>query len=128
MVEMDNSFNPELLLILPFSWGVAISLGMIETTWIPFIDPGAVIFAPGNIQLTLGRIVAVLSLLAVFVNREVGFRATGFIDAWIVYATLGLILAPPLFPLFADTLAHGPAAFVAFTVQTTGFGIISYMN
>jgi len=124
----DYSFNPEILLIIPFSWGTAVSLGLIDSSIIPIIDAGAVLLTIGNINVTIGRAVSLLSLGIVFFNREVGFTATSFIDAWIVYATVGLVLAPPLFPVFVDTIAATPAAFLAFTVQSIGFGAVSFMN
>lgn len=101
---------------------------MVDLSFIPFIDMGAVLFAPGNIELTIGRIISIASLLGVFFNREVGFRSTSFIDAWIVYVTIGLVLAPPLFPAFQDTLAQQPAAILSFLAQSTGFTIVSYLN
>jgi len=124
----DYSFQPEIVLIIPFSWGTAVSLGLIDSQLIPFVDAAAVLLTAGNIEFTLGRIVSLVTLFIVFAVREVGFRATSFIDAWIVYATVGLILAPPLFPAFSETIAATPAAFLAFTMQGVGFGIISYLN
>ena len=124
----DLSFQREVWLIIPFSIGVAASLGMISTDIVPFIDMGDVLFEFGNIEFTLGRGVAVVCLLAVFFNRDVGFADTSGIDLWIVYATIGLILAPPLFPALEGTLAQQPAAFLAFAVQTTGFTLVSYLN
>jgi hypothetical protein len=52
----------------------------------------------------------------------------GIIEIWIAYATIALIVSPPLLPLFRDTLLAGPAGVVAFIVQTLGFALISYKN
>ncbi|TYT61803.1 hypothetical protein [Natrialba swarupiae] len=118
----------EMLLIIPFSWGAAASLGMIDDNIIWFLDAGSVIFEQGNVELTVGRIVSLASLLFVLVSRDASLSDTRGIDVWIVYATVGLIVAPPLFPAFADTLAHQPAAMISFTVQSTGFLLVSYIN
>ncbi|WP_152415916.1 hypothetical protein [Halovivax asiaticus] len=124
----DMSFQREVWLIIPFSMAVAVSLGMLSTDLVPFIDLGQILFEFGNIEFSLARGIAVACLLAVFVNRDVGFADTSGVDLWIVYATIGLILAPPLFPALQGTLAEAPAAFAAFGVQTTGFTLVSYLN
>ncbi|QGN05842.1 hypothetical protein Hrd1104_00075 [Halorhabdus sp. CBA1104] len=118
----------EMLLIVVFSWGTATSLGIVESTVIPIIDAGDVIWELGNASITLGRLASIGSLLAVFLHRDAPLSDTKGIDLWIVYATIGLVLAPPLFPAFADTLAQMPAALIAFTVQSTGFLLVSYIN
>ncbi|MCW8172804.1 hypothetical protein D8S78_13325 [Natrialba swarupiae] len=87
-----------MLLIIPFSWGAAASLGMIDDNIIWFLDAGSVIFEQGNVELTVGRIVSLASLLFVLVSRDASLSDTRGIDVWIVYATVGLIVAPPLFP------------------------------
>lgn len=127
-MDGDMDWQPEMWLIIPFSFGSAASLGLIDASVLGFIDLESVIWDPGNIELTWGRILAVASLLAVFFNREVGFTTTSFVDAWIVWATIALIVAPPLFPAFEATIAETPMAMMAFIVQTTGFTIVSYMN
>lgn len=115
-------------LVVVFSWGAATSLGLIQDNIIPFINAGEVIFQFGNSAITIGRIASILSLLFVFFYRDAPLTDTAGIDLWIVYATIGLTLAPPLFPGFADTLASQPAALIAFTVQSTGFLLVDYLN
>jgi|GEM_PF-2143971 len=118
----------EMLLIVLFSWGAATSLGLISDNIVPFIDAGATIFELGNSTFTIGRLVSIGSLLFVFFYRDAPLSDTSGIDLWIVYATIGLVLAPPLFPAFADTLAQQPAALITFAVQSTGFLLVSYIN
>lgn len=118
----------EMLLILPFSWGAAVSLGLVGDEIIPFISASETLFTAGNASITVGRIVSILALGAVFYNRDASLTDTSGIDAWIVYATVGLLVAPPLFPAFQETLASGIAGLIAFTVQSTGFLLVSYIN
>lgn len=126
MSEMDVDL--EMLLLLPFSWGAAVSLGLVSDQIIPFISASEVLFAAGNVEITLGRMISILALAAVMYNRDVSLDDTDGIDAWIMYATIGFLVAPPLFPAFEATLASGIAGLIAFTVQSTGFLLVSYIN
>jgi hypothetical protein len=92
------------------------------------VNLGDTVLEFGTITWTVGRIIAALSLLAVLFNRQASITDTKGIDLWVTYATLGLILAPPFFPAFADTLAQQPASWIAFTVQSVGFAIVTYVN
>jgi len=120
--------DPEMLLVLVFSWGAATSLGLVSDNVIPIVDAGQVLVEVGNATLTIGRVVSIASLLAVVVNRDAPLQETSGIDLWIVYATIGLVIAPPIFPALENTLAQQPAALIAFTVQSTGFLLVSYIN
>ena len=118
----------EMVLIVVFAWGAATSLGLVESTVLPMIDAGQTIWEFGNATITAGRLASIGSLIFVFVHRDAPLSSTKGIDLWIVYATVGLVIAPPLFPALQDTLASQPAALLAFTVQSTGFMLVSYLN
>lgn len=118
----------EMLLIVVFSWGAATSLGLISDQIVPFVDAGQTLFEFGNATITIGRIASIGTLLGVFAHRDAPLRETSGVDLWIVYATIGLVVAPPLFPALENTLAAQPAALIAFTVQSTGFLLVSYIN
>jgi len=124
----EDSIDLELLAILPFSWGTATTLGLVEDTIVPFVDAGQTVWTAGNLTFSIGAVVAVAALLFVLLHRDASIKDTSGVDAWIVYATIGLVLAPPLFPALQDTLAQTPAALVAFSVQNYGFGIASWLN
>lgn len=126
MTEYEIDYS--MFLVVVFSWGAATSLGLISDTAIPFIDAGAVLLEFGNATLTIGRLVSIATLLAVFVYRDEPLQDTEGVDLWIVYATIGLVVAPPLFPALESTLASTPAALFAFTVQSTGFLLVDYIN
>lgn len=125
-LEIDR----ETYIIYPlFALGAAATLGIVESTIIPWFDLGEVIFNFGSIDWTAGRLLSVGALAAVIVNRDAPLAdALGALELWVFYATVGLILAPPFFPAFAETLAEGPASFIAFTVQSIGFVVITYIN
>ena len=123
------SFDTETYLLFPaFALGTGATLGLISADFVPFVNLGDAVLEFGTITWTVGRIIAALSLLAVLVNRQASITDTKGIDLWVTYATLGLILAPPFFPAFADTLAQQPASWIAFTVQSVGFAIVTYVN
>jgi len=119
----------EMILLVPFSLGTLASLGLIEGNLLPFIDLGDEIVTLGSATFTLGRLLAIASLVGVLVNRDSDlFDNLGVIEVWVVYTTVGLILAPPFFPIFADTLAQTPAGVIAFVTQAAGFSLVSYIN
>lgn len=125
-LELDR----ETYLIYPlFALGAAATLGIVTTDILPFIDLGDTVLEFGTIQWTGGRLLSVAALGAVLLNRDASpLNGLGALELWVFYATLGLILAPPFFPAFAETLAEDPASFIAFTVQSIGFVIITYIN
>jgi len=123
-----DSVDLETMALFPFAWGAATSLGLVKDTIIPVIDAGQELFQFGNLSFTIGAIVSLLSLIFVFVHRDASITETAGVDAWAAYATIGLVLAPPLFPAFEQTIAQTPAALLAFTVQSYGFMVISYLN
>ncbi len=124
----QKSFDTEMLLIIPFSLGAAASLGLISADILPMVNLGDTLITIGGIEWTVGRVVAAASLLAVLVNRDASLMETGGLDVWIVYATLGLVIAPPFFPAFESTLAQQPAALISFTIQGLGFTLVSWSN
>lgn len=125
---MKGELDFETLLIIPFSLGAAASLGLISGDVLPIINLGEVLYEAGTIEFTAGRVLSILALLAVFVNRDTPLSDTAGIDLWIVYATLALVLTPAFLPALESTLAEQPAAILSFTVQSLGFTFVSYSN
>lgn len=123
-----DELDLETLLIIPFSLGAAASLGLIEGDILPVINLGETIFEAGTIDFTAGRLLSIISLLVVFINRDEPLSDTAGLDLWIVYATLALVLTPAFLPALESTLAQQPAAILSFTVQSLGFTFVSYTN
>jgi len=125
--ELDR----ETYIIYPaFALGTAASLGIVGTDILPFINLGDTFITTGGIEWTGGRLLSLLALASVFINRDDGFSLDGFgaLEMWAVYVTIGLIVAPPFFPALEETLAGGAASFISFTVQSIGFALISWLN
>lgn len=125
------SLDRETYIIYPaFALGTGATLGLVGTDILPFVNLADVAATTGGIEWTFGRLLSLLALAAVFINRDDGFSLDGFgaLEAWAVYVTLGLIVAPPFFPALEETLAGGTAAFVSFSVQSIGFALISWLN
>jgi len=123
----------EMWLIVPFLIGSMASLGLVDSTVIPGIDLAMVLHDfTGAGELTLGRAISVGALVAIVVNRDVPMmqriKAWSGIEAWVVYATVGMILAPPLVPTIESFLSATPAAYFALLVQAFGFAIVSWLN
>ena len=126
-LELDT----ETFLLFPlFALGAAASLGLVESTFLPWFDLGDVMLNLGGIEWTIGRLLSLAALLAVIINRDdpLDFDGWGVLEVWTAYVTFGLIIAPPFFPALAETLAETPAAFISFTVQSIGFALITYIN
>lgn len=128
MAEFE--FDTELFVFAPlFILGSLASLSLIEADVLPIIDLGDTFLELGDVRFTFGRVLAIGGLAGVLINRDTElFDNLGAIEIWVVYATVGLIIAPPFFPIFADTLAQTPAAIIAFITQSAGFTLVSYIN
>lgn len=86
------------------------------------------LFSPGGVEITGAILIALLALTAIVVNRDRSLRETKAIDAWIVYATGALIIAPPIHPILEDTIATAPANIFSFTAAFLGIFIASALN
>ena len=128
MAELE--LDIEWFLLYPaFALGTAVSLGVISADILPVINISDVFIEGGGVKLTIGRLLAIGALAGVIINRDSSISDTvGVIEVWIVYATLGLLIAPPFFPVFEETLASGLASVLSFVVQSIGFTIVAYLN
>lgn len=124
-----NQIDPRELLAggITFAVGSLTSLGIVGPEVVG-IDFSNVLFSPGNMRLTLGALLSIVALGYIYANRDVSFFEFKGQELWLVAATATLVLAPPIFPEFADGLAQMPFALIAFVLQTGGLFIISYKN
>jgi hypothetical protein len=129
---MSNlELDAETFLVYPlFALGAAATLGLVESTILPWFNLGETMIQLGGIEWTIGRVISVVALLGVIINRDdpLDFDGWGIIEMWTFYVTIGLIVAPPFFPAFEGWITETPAAFVSFTVQSIGFALITYIN
>lgn len=124
--ELDRDW---LLLYPIFALGTAASLGLVQTDILPFVNLSDTFYTVANAEFTVGRIFSIAALIGVFVTRDSDvFDRVGGVELFVLYATIGLIIAPPFFPVFQETLAEGPAGVVAFLVQSIGYTIVTYLN
>jgi len=124
-----NQYTIETWVLLPiFAAGTAATLGIISVDILPVVNLGETVVEAGGIEWTVGRLASAGALVAVLWNRDVAFRDTHFQDLWMAYVTLGLIIAPPFFPQFEQTLAEGTAGLITWVAQLMGFITTSYRN
>lgn len=124
----EDSIDPEAALLIPFSVATAVTLGLVDSSILPIISLDQVLISIDYVDITLARLISIATILAVTINRDAGLTQTSGVDFFIAYATVGLIVAPPLVPILEDTLASGLVSVIAFGVQSTGFLLISYTN
>lgn len=124
-----NSLDPRELLIggSAFVVGSLTSLGIVGPEVLG-LDFSNVLFSEANLRVTLGSLLQIVSLGYIYFNRDVGFFEFQGEELWLVAATGILVLAPPVFPGLADSLASMPIALGAFLVQTGGLTLISIKN
>lgn len=110
-----------------FTLGAASTLGLISPTLLG-IDLGQTLFGLNGVEFSISRAISIVALGIVLFNRDIAWGKLGGIDIWVVYVTIGLIIAPPFFPIFEDTMLQAPYAVVAFLIQTMGITLASYIN
>lgn len=126
---VDSELDAEMFVAIPiFTIGAAATLGLISTDILPVVDLGQTLISTGEIDWTLGRGMSLAALAYVFFNRDASIADTSGVDAWILYATVGLTVAPPFVGSLEQTLVGSAAGVLAFVTQTLGLAIISYMN
>lgn len=128
---VQGKLDREDLFVWPlYMWSTAAALNLVEPDLLPIpgLDWNETIFSAGGIDFALATLAAIGALGFVYTQRDTSITNLGGADLFIVYATVGLIVAPPLFPAFEATIAEKPAAYVAFTVQNAGLLLVSRMN
>lgn len=130
MAEMK--VDRELVLAIPFMLGSLVTLDILAADSLQVVDLAYVWYAGHGMTLQTAHLLQIVPLAMIVINRDQSFvkqiRALGAIEAFIVYVTVGLVIAPPFLPELAGTVAYQPLAFMTFAVQTIGLGIISFIN
>jgi hypothetical protein len=113
-----------------FILGSLTELGLLGGLDLPLLgDPGQTIFTIGSsTEISLALVVSLAALAVVVYTNEWSLSAMGGIQAWIVVATIGLIILPPFMPILQDVLSADIGKYAAFMVQTAGYTVLSYMG
>lgn len=123
-MELDR----ELWLAIPlFTLGAAVSLGLVSGELFGF-DFSRTLIETNGLGFSIARLASLGALTLVVVSRETGITEISGVEAFAVYATVGLILAPPFLPVVSGTLLEAPWSFVAFVMQTVGITVVSFLN
>jgi asparagine N-glycosylation enzyme membrane subunit Stt3 len=112
-----------------FLIAASVALGLLSSTIAGF-DLGATVLDLGSGHaFSVANVAAILCLAWVaYSNDWSSDMALTGIQAWLVIATVGLLIAPPFFPVLESTLASTPAALAALFIQAGGFVTFSYLG
>ena len=131
MADREFSLDIEMFVLYPlFALGVGATLGLISQDFLPVLSLDSTVIETAGIEWSQGRVLALAALVGVVANRDTDLNLDGFggLELFVVYATVGLLVAPPFYPPLESTLAGDVAAFVSFTVTSIGFALVSWLN
>lgn len=98
----------------------------VSMEWSP-VDIAATVSLGEGHMISIAAILALASLGWVAYSNDWSGNLS-WIQAWVVIATVTLIIAPPFVPALEGTLAATPAAFLALVVQIGGYLTFSYIG
>ena len=126
MARLD--LDPETYILVPlFSIGALFSLFPFDVSFLGY-SMSHVFYGIGHVDITIARSLSLGALGVAVFNRDLAWGDLGGLDIWITYVTFGLVVAPPFFPVFQDTVVGTPWAVVAFLIQTMGITLVTYVN
>lgn len=113
-----------------FILGSLTELGLLGNLNLPLLgDPSQTIVTLGSsTDISLAVLLSLAALGVVIYTNQWTLSALGGMQAWVVIATVGLIILPPFMPLLQDLLSADIGAYGAFIVQTAGYTVLSYMG
>ncbi|SDJ63073.1 hypothetical protein SAMN05216226_106103 [Halovenus aranensis] len=131
-MSYDNTameVNTHDFLVFPvFVAAAAVALGILDSTLMGFDLSTTLLDLGENHALSIANGLAIASLgVVAYTNDWHSTEMTG-IQAWLIVATVGMVIAPPFFPVFTETLAETPGALVALAVQCGGFLTFSWLG
>lgn len=129
MTGSKMKINPMDFFAFPvFLIAACVNLGLLGSTVMGY-DLGAGVSLGAGHSISFASIVAIGTLAYVaYTNDWDGGLTFNSIQGWLILATIGTLIAPPFFPMVADTIASGPAAIVALVVQVGGFVSFSILG
>lgn len=127
---MQGKFDLDDVVVSPiFVLSSAIATGLISFTIFGFnFASTALQFSSQSYKTTISyaTIVSVLALLAAYASNRKDFSNMTYVERWILFATIGLVITPPFAPLVQDILSNKIAGLVALVIQAGGFYSLSY--
>jgi len=113
-----------------FILGSLTELGLLGSMKLPLVgDPSETIVTLGSsTDISLAILLSLSALGVVIYTNNWTLSAMGGIQAWVVVATVGLIILPPFMPLLQDVLSADIGKYASFIVQTAGYTVLSYMG
>lgn len=132
MTEMQLDYNDFVALPL-FLIGSLGTLGLIsfELAGISLADTLVTFTSDGGFQssITIGTLLALLGLGIVLYTNSLSFDTMSSLQGWMTAIILWLILSPPFVPLMDQlVVASDVGSLVAVTIQSVGFGYLSYLG
>ena len=106
---------------------IAVALGLITSDPMGF-DLGQAVWESGDHYLSIANLGALATLAYVAYSNDWSNAHLSSVQIWIIIATVGLIIAPPFFPVLEGTLTETPAALVAAGIQIGGYVTFSYVG
>jgi len=107
---------------------ILVSLSLLEASAIPVDLSATLIDLGSDHSFSIANILAIASLGYVGATNEWGADGLSAMQAWIVIATVALIVAPPFVPILETTLAETPAGIFAALLQIGGYATFSYLG
>jgi hypothetical protein len=107
---------------------VAVALGLLDSTIMGFDLSSSLLDLGSGHAFSVANIGAMLTLGYVAYTNHWKMDSLSGVQAWVVIATVGLLIAPPFFPVLESTLAATPAAFAALLIQVGGYVTFSYIG
>ncbi|MFD1585502.1 hypothetical protein ACFR9U_00790 [Halorientalis brevis] len=78
--------------------------------------------------VTYAGIISLLALLIAYATNRRDFSGMGFVELWVVVATVGLVIAPPFVPVLSGLLSNKFAGLIAVVIQAGGYYSLSYVG
>jgi len=117
----------DFLALPPYIIACSVLMGALATPdWVP-IDLAATWDITAGYGISIATLAA-LACLAYVAQSNDWSGNLSWVQAWIMIATVILIVAPPIVPLLAGSFAEGPARLVALVIQIGGFAAFSFVG
>ncbi|WP_335999363.1 hypothetical protein [Halorientalis halophila] len=127
---MQGKFDLDDVVVSPlFVLSSAIATGLISFTLLGFdFASTALQFTSDGYKTTISyaSIISVLALLAAYASNRKDLSQMTNVERWILFATIGLVIAPPFMPVLDGLLTNKLAGLVAVVIQAGGFYSLSY--